>query len=246
MLRLLPFILIPILIVGVLGYWRFIAIKQSITPGIVSQTVENKPIEVPKTLPSASVDERIKSLEDTITKVVVQINNLKSSVSSSTSSSSSSLDARLKSVEGSIVDLTARVAALEKATPAPSVVAASGSKSTIYIPLGSGGTVASVDWTSLNTFQINLDPGQYPGYSSMQLEVNMRLVQPGGTLYARLYNSSSSSSISSEINSTSTSSSIYTSLTFTLPTGSKTYVLQAKTSDGSQAFLDTARIRVNF
>jgi len=80
----------------------------------------------------------------------------------------------------------------------------------------------------------------------MQLEVNMRLNQPGGTLYARLYNSTSGGATSSEVSSTSTTSSIFTSSTFTLPTGSKTYILQAKTSDGTSAFLDTARIKVNF
>lgn len=216
------------------------AIKQSITPATFSQTTsDTKPLEVPKTLPAATLDDRVKSLEDTVSKIVTQVNSLKTAGSPATAS----LDSRLKTVEGAIADLTARVAALEKSTPAQVV---SSSKSVVYIPLGSGGTVASVDWTSLNTFQITMDPSQYPGYTSMQLEVNMRLNQPGGTLSARLYNNSSGSSTSPELSSTSTTSSVYSSSIFTLPSGSKTYVLQTKTSDGSPAFLDTARIRVNF
>lgn len=237
MIKLLPFILIPILLVAGLGYWRYVSIKQNIAP---VQKVDTQPIEVPKQLPNASVDDRVQNLENTISKLVTQVNALKAQPAAATTSNT-----QLNDIQASITDLKARVAALEKATPAPATTTSS-SKSTIYIPLGSGGNVASTDWSSLNTFQVNLDPSQYPGYTSMQLEVNMRLNQPGGTLYARLYNSTSASAISSEISSTSTNSSIYTSSTFTLPAGSKTYLLQAKISDGSQAFLDNARIKVNF
>lgn len=238
MIRLLPFILIPLLLLGGLGYWRFVAERES--PDDSEEEEIQAPVEVPKTLPGASLDDRVESLEKVVEKLVTQVNNLKSSSKEPVSNSS---DSTSQDVESDITELKARVSALEKTTPAPAVTS---SKSTIYIPLGSGGSVASVDWTSLNAFQINLDPSQYPGYSSMQLEVNMRLNQPGGTLYARLYNSSSGGAISSELSSTSTSSSVFTSSTFTLPTGSKTYILQAKTSDGTQGFLDTARIKVNF
>lgn len=241
MIRLLPFILIPVLLIAGLGYWRFVVSKPSVitTSPVSSQVQDSELVEVPKTLPQATVEDRVKSLEDTITKLVPQVNNLKPG----SSQTGSSLDLRLTNAESAVTELKARVSALEKATPAP--VAASG-KATIYIPLGSSGSAASVDWISLNAFQINLDPAQYPGYSSMQLEVNMRLNQPGGTLYARLYNSTSGTATSSEVSSTSTTSSIFTSSTFSLPSGSKTYILQAKTSDSTLGFLDTARIKVNF
>lgn len=216
-------------------YWRFFAIKSSGLSLTTPQTA-TEPVEVPKTLPSATTLERLKVLEKAVTEVIKKVN-------AGSSQEDSSLDVRVGALEASVTDLKVQIANLPTAQSAP---AASSSKSTIYIPLGSGGSVASVDWTPLNTFQISLDPSQYPGYSSMQLEVNMRLVQPGGTLYARLYNNTSGSVTSSEVSSTSTSSSVYSSSTFTLPSGSKTYVLQAKTSDGSQGFLDTARIRVNF
>lgn len=230
-------------IVAGLGYWRFVASQPtSITsPEVTREAQDLGPVEVPKTLPGATLEDRVKSLEDTVTKLVPQVNSLKSS--SPQTGSTSSLDSRFATLESAVTELKARVSALEKATLAP---AAASSKVTIYIPLGSGGTVASVDWTLLNAFQINLDPAQYPGYSSMQLEVNMRLNQPGGTLYARLYNSTSGTATSSELSSTSTTSSVFTSSNFTLPTGSKTYILQAKTSDGTQGFLDTARIKVSF
>lgn len=241
MIRLLPFILIPLLILGGLGYWRYTSGKQSlVTPNTTEQDVE--PVEVPKTLPGASVEERVKSLEDTLNKVVPQVNSLKSQ--SAQTGVPASLDSRLGSLESAVTELKARVSALEKATPATAV--STSQKVPLYIPLGSGAQIADTNWTNLNSFQITLDPASYAGYSSMQLEVNMRLNQPGGQVFARLYNSSSGSAISSEISSTQTTSSVVTSSTFTLPTGSKNYVLQAKSKDGNLIFIDYARIKVSF
>lgn len=234
MFRFLPFILIAVVVLGGLGYWRFVAVKQNLESPKAPQTEDQTPIEVPKTLPQASVEDRVKALEDLVTKLVGQVNALKSPKSDS---STASLDA-------SITELKIRVAALEKATPTTTI--STSGKSTVYIPLGSSGQVSDTNWVTLSTFQINLDPSQYPGYTSMQLEVTMRLNQPGGTLYARLYNSSAGSATSSEATTTSTNAKVVTSSGFNLASGTKTYVLQAKTSDGSQGFLDYARIRVNF
>lgn len=222
-----------------MGYFRFVAVKQSITPSS-TQVVDKEPIEVPKTLPNATVDDRVLNLENTISKLVKDVNAIKSQPAIADSSSS-----QLSDIEASITDLKARVSALEKATPATvTTTTTSSSKATVYIPFGSGGQInGSTDWTNLDTFQASIDPAAYPGYKNMQLEVNMRLNQPGGTLYARIY--SGGAVDASQVSSTSTSSSLYTSTTFTL-SGSKTYIIQAKSSDGSQAFIDNARIKVNF
>lgn len=244
MIRLLPFILIPILIIGGLGFWRYTATKQSLITPILSQA-DQGPMEVPKTLPNASLEDKVKSLEDVVTKLVTQINSLKSPGNSTqTTSQTTSSDVKLSSLEAAITELKARVSSLEKATPAP--VSTTSFKAPLYIPLGSAGQTTDTNWASLNTFQISLDPASYSGYTSMQLEVNMRLNQPGGQVYARLYNSSNSSSVASEVSSTSTTSSVATSSIFTLPSGSKNYVLQAKSKDGSLIFIDYARIKVNF
>lgn len=245
MIRLLPFILVALLVLGILGYFRFFAAKQSL---VTSQTNTSQnppaggqasPIEVPKTLPGATLEDRVKILEDSIKAVVNKINNQ--------STPDSGLDSRLKIVEASITELKARVSSLENGSTGQTTTSTStSSKSTIYIPLGSGGQTSSQSYASLSTFQITLDPSQYPGYKSMQLEVNMRLNQPGSTLYARLLNNNSGSATSSEISTTSTSSVVVSSSDFNLSSGSNTYILQTKTLDGSQGFLDYARIKVNF
>lgn len=242
MLRFLPFILIAVVLLGGLGYWRFVVVKQNLESPKVSQTEDQTPIEVPAALPSSSLEDRVKALEDLISKIVVQVNSLKSTKLDS----GSSVDTKLNSLDAAVTELKVRVSSLEKVSPAPVTTTSSSGKSTVYIPLGSGGQISDTNWATLSTFQINLDPSQYPGYTNMQLEVTMRLNQPGGKLYARLYNSSGGSATSSEVTTTSTTSQLVTSSDFNLATGTKTYVLQAKTSDGSQGFLDYARIKVNF
>ncbi len=239
MLRFLPFILIALVVMGGLGYWRYVATKQNLDSPKSDQAQDQAPIEVPKTLPEATLDDRVKSLEDLASKIVTQVNSVKSAKVDA----SSLLDTKLNALDAAVTELKIRVSALEKPASAPTT---NSGKSTIYIPLGSGGQISDTNWVTLSTFQISLDSAQYPGYTNMQLEVTMRLNQPGGTLYARLYNLSSGSATSSEITTTSTSEQLVSSSGFSLSTGTKTYVLQAKTSDGSQAFLDYARIKVNF
>ncbi len=106
---------------GGLGYWRYVATNKSLaTPQEAQQDLGL--VEVPKTLPNASLEDRVKVLEDTNSKLIAQINGLKTS--NPQTPSVSSLDSRLTAVEGATTDLKVRISALEKATPAPAAAAA--------------------------------------------------------------------------------------------------------------------------
>ena len=239
MIRLLPFILIPILLIGALGWWRYQAAKQSLTTSQTQEQDLRAPIEVPKTLPGASVEDRVKSLEDSVTKLINQVNSLKSSGSSTTNS-----DTRLFSVEGGITELKARVSSLEKTSPAPT---AAGSKAPLYIPLGAaGGPWGSQDWNTINDYEASINSDSYSGYSNMQLEVIFRLTEAAGTGSVRLFNATDNSSISSEVNTTSTSFGLKTSGNFNLPSGTKTYKLQVKSTQGKDLFIQSVRIKISF
>lgn len=236
MVRLLPFVLIPILIVAGLGYWRFKVSKPKLT---VPQSQEEA-IEVPKTLPSASLEDRVKTVEDLVTKLVTQVNNLKSP----TPQSNSSVDSKLNSLDASVTELKARVSALEKATPAP---AAASSQASVYVPLGSGGGPwGDKDWYTTAEYEISLDPANYPGYKGMVLEVTFRLGEAAGTGSVRLYNVTDSSAVSGQLDTTSSTFSLKTSSSFTLPSGTKTYKLQIKSTQGASLYIQSARIKVTF
>lgn len=224
MIRLLPFILIPILIISGLGVWRYVAARQSpVTPQLSQQTVDSIPIsspmEVPKSLPAAT-----SAPTPPIGTPIV-------------------LDARVGALEATITDLKARILSLEKATPNTQTVGAK--LATVYIPLGTGGTSGDKNWIENSNYGATIDPAEYPGYSSMQLEVNFRMTQKSGTAYARLYNMTDSSA-KEQVSTTSDSFSWQTSYSFTLPAGKKIYTLQTKSSEGAEIQLQSARIKVNF
>lgn len=242
MIRLLPFLLIPILLIAGLGYFRYSASRNNLTnPQAADSQAESSavPVEVPKTLPGASLEDRVKSLEDTITKLVPQVNGLKPSGSSAPGN----LDSRLKDAESAVTELKARVSSLEKATPVPAVVSG---KSTVYIPLGSGGSWGAVDWISLNEYEISLNPDNYPGYTGMNLEVTFRMAESAGTGSVRLYNDTDSGAASSQLDTTSTTYGLQSSSSFKLASGTKTYKLQVKSTQGKDLFIQSARIKVNF
>ncbi len=236
MIKILPFILIPILVLAGLGYWRYSANNNLVTP-VVSQQTDTGPVEVPKALPNATLEDRVKVLEDTALKLATQVNSWKSP-----QANTSSQDSRISDLEASNTELKARISALEKATPAP---AAASGKSTIYIPLGSGGTNGDKNWITNDNYGVTIDPAEYLGYSTMQLEVNFRMVQKSGTAYARFYNVTDSSD-KEKVSTTSDSFSWQTSFGFTLPAGKKTYTLQTKSTEGVEIQLQSARIKVNF
>lgn len=238
MVRLLPFILIPVLIIGGLWFWRFSASKEILT---TPQTPEQDSglVEVPKTLPAASLEDRMQSLEEALAKL--QVNPEPSDLKIN---SSDSLDSRISNAESAVTELKARVSALEKATPVP---VTSSTKYPLYIPLGAGGGPwGDKGWYALNEYQVSINSDNYSGYSSMQLEVNFRLVSQSGTASVRLYNVTDGSSISPQVDTTSDTFSLKTSGTFKLPAGQKTYTLQVKSTDGTNLFIQSARIKVNF
>lgn len=240
MVRFLPFILIPILILGGLGYWRYAASKNNLTSPRENKTEESQsqPLEVPKTLPEATLEDRIKALENLVNKLVIEVNKLKAP-----NSQTSTTDSQVSTLDAFVTELKARVSALEKATPAPQSFS---TQSTIYIPLGSGGSWGNQDWYTTNEYQISLDPANYPGYTGMVLEVTFRLVEGASTGYVRLYNTTDSSATSPEVTTTSSTFSLQSSSSFKLASGTKTYKLQVKSSASKELFIQSARIKVTF
>ncbi|MBU1031508.1 hypothetical protein KKE03_01115 [Patescibacteria group bacterium] len=239
MIRLLPFILVPILILAGLGYWRYQTSKTGLATPQESEQ-DQQLMEVPKTLPNATLEDRVKVLEDLVVKLVTSVNSLKSQISPVNTSPS---DSRLSDLEAAATELKARVSALEKATSAP---AASSGKSTVYIPLGAGGSWTDIDWLILTEYEVSLNPDNYLGYSGMNLEVNFRLAEPSGTGSVRLYNVTDNTAISSQVDTTSSNFTLFSTSSFKLPAGTKIYRLQVKSTDRKELHIQSARIKVNF
>lgn len=221
----LPFI-VPVLaalFVLIFGY-LYIQAGKSVAP-----SVKTFPVEVPKDLPtpfplpsfSSSPSPAAQSADQTQTPPL--------------------MESRLKALEASNLELKSRIAALEKPSATPSSV-----KPPLYIPLGTGSVSGDQNWASIATYQVDLNPSDYPGITNAVLEVNMRLNQASGTGYARLYNSTDNAAVSSEVSTTSDSFGWFSSSTFHLTSGKKTYKLQLKSSTGTEIAVQSARIKINF
>lgn len=235
MFKFLLFIIIPIvLILGGLGYWRYIASNK---PALTTPVQDVAPVEVPKTLPQASLEDRVKVLENLANKLVTQVNTLKSPPSSNSTDVS-----KLNSLDASVTELKARISALEKATPA---LTGSSQQATVFIPLGSGGTWENKDWNSTPEYEISLNPVNYPSYTGMNLEVTFRMYQKSGIGSVRLYNMTDGVGYP-QVDTTSDAFSLQSSSSFKLPTGTKTYRLQVKSSEGVTLAIQSARLRVSF
>lgn len=158
-----------------------------------------------------------------------------------------SAEARITTLETKLQVLQKRIEQLEKGT-APTTTTQSAPKSPSYVlALGSSGGVTTQDWSGLSSLSVSVDPADFPGYKSFQLEVELQQFQGNGTAYARLYNNTDKLAVFGS--ETSTSSFNYTwvsSQTFSLPSSKKTYILQLKTTTGYTASANNFRIKVNY
>lgn len=234
-------IVIPVfcaLLILVFGYFYIQSSKNSAT----SLSDFNTPTEVPSALPDKN---RIENLESSVSLLVGELSGLKSSIAtaSTETQTSTSLDFRLKTLEAFALDLKARVSALEKPIPTSTPTT---SKPPLFIPLGTGGQSGDQTWISISTYQVSLDPSEYSGYTGIVLEVNMKLNQASGTGYARLYNLTDSRAVSSEVSTTSDTYGWFSSSSFTLSSGKKTYQLQLKSSTGTEIAIQNARLKISF
>lgn len=231
----LPIIAIIAITIGI-AYYRFFISPQNLPK---NEPKKNILTDLTNTETSSLDDgKRLKSLEEKVASLSAS-SGLKNAPQTETNKD------ELKVVETAIRDLQARVATLEQTGSENNQPAQT--RSPVYIPLGSTGSSQALDWTSLATFEVEINSDDYTGYSNMYLEVNMRAFQGNGKAFARLSNKTDGTAVgSSEVSTTSSDYTTVTSAGFKLSGGKKTYRLQLKTLTGYAADVQFARIRVTF
>lgn len=221
MAKLLPIGVLIIMVVMVLSV-RFI-LWDNFTPSQTSGTTQN--------------GGGIKSATDQLKNT---LSNLSSSSKSASLTQSSNLDTRVLALETEVNDLKDEVNQLKDSS-------SSSHLASVYIPLGYGGAATSLNYSTIDTYEVSLDPADYPGYSSVSLELSLRVYQGNGTAYARLVDTTDSQPIwQSEVSTTNQNYNWLYSPQFTLPAGKKTYKLQLKTLTGYEAGVQNARLKVIF
>ncbi len=249
MWKFVPIIVAILIMVGLIVYVRVVVFNANShqDTGNVLQDVTSG-----QTLSSnAPLTDRVSKIELVLVEIAQQIQNLKNQVSTLQGQNQqaipANLDSRLQLLETTVADLNSHVSVLE-GTPVPqSTSTVSTTHSVVYMPLWGSGSVTSSTWsTDYNSYDITIDPGDYPGYTSMQLQVELESYQGSGTSYAELQNTTDGTSVLSSL--VSTSSYYYTlatSSTFTLPSKG-TYRLALKNNTGYQTLFQNARLKINY
>ena len=201
----------------------------------------------------SSVDDRVTKLEQEVNTLVNDVNLISSpsAAINPADSNVSPIGDQLTTLNGTINELNTRVTRLEQgsgaSTASGSVQAVNSSKLPLYIPLGSTDPINSESWLSIDSMAVSLNPADYPGYTSIELEVGLRLNAGTGIANVRLFNSTTQTAITaSNVSTTSTSFSVLESSEFNLSSGTNLYTVQLLSTLGDTMFVQNARLKINF
>lgn len=243
MVKFLPLVLIVVLMMGVLAYVRFYRLSSDVSKiNPITALTDTFQTSIPKADEPSSTASFVLKETPTVQRAG-DSGKVNDQVKATPKDPSfTALESKVKNIERVIADLQIEVDNLKETQASTSAT-----KSPLYIPLGSGGAATSLDWTTNDIYQVSLDPADYPGYKSMQLEASIRIFQGNGRGYTRLISATDNLTLtSSEISTTSQDYTWITSQGFTLPSGKKNYKLQFKTLTGYEVSIQNARIKVNF
>ncbi len=158
----------------------------------------------------------------------------------------SAVNKRIDSVAGK--QQTQPVSLIQSSSAPSSITAPTTGAKSNYIPVGYGGSgTASSDFGNITGQEVTISTADYPGYKQMVFEASFRIFQGNGTGEVRLFNKTDGTAVlNSTLSTTSQDYATKTSTGFTISGGSKTYVVQAKSSTGYSVDLQLTRIRVDF
>lgn len=238
-IKFLPLVVLIATILGVYVYFNFFK----------TSSPQNPVASLTTTVDSESWEKRIKTLEGALVQLADKTGN--ASVSTSINNSSPILavdiESKLNTLEVSVADLQGRVKQLEVGTATPINTAQTKQSPAYILSLGSGDSTKATDWVTASNIDITVDPASFPGHTSMQLEAQIKVLSGNGKVFARLYDSAAGTSVlSSEVSTAAENYSWTSSQTFTLGSSKKTYKFQIKSLTGYEAYIQGARIKVNF
>lgn len=116
-----------------------------------------------------------------------------------------------------------------------------------YLTVLTSGTSASISWTDIPSSDFYFDLVDYPGMKSIRWEASLRALNGSATVYARLYDVTNSRGIDgSDIETNSASFTFIRSSELTIWNGNNLYRVQLRSVNGTQADLQTARLKIGF
>lgn len=151
----------------------------------------------------------------------------------------------LTQLKAELHSLNDRVAKLEKSLAVktlPSPLKSTSVAREYIVYLGSGNTT-NRDWTVIPGAGVTLDISTYKNIRSVQFEAGLSIIS--GEAHARLYDRDRQTPFYlSEVSNNTSAGQWVTSPTVSLPTGSRYYTVQLRSSNGEQANLIGARLKI--
>lgn len=144
----------------------------------------------------------------------------------------------------SCISLIDSVKSSSTAVPAAIIKSSGSTAKEYYVPLGSGTTQKS-DWEDITATETLIDPSNYPGIKEVYFVASLRNPTQNGQIEAQLYNVTDKNPVwNSHVIMNGPASQTIQSEKITLPTGTKLYRVQLKSSLQFQAYLDNAKVRI--
>ncbi len=244
MWKILPAVVVVALIIGAAIYLIFFKLSPQKIPTQVN-------LEGFNISPNASLNDRVANLEKAVNilaKQAIKNSGTGEKFAGTQDVLDNSIEGRLTVLENTVNNLSpGAISNNSTSTTNTSTAQNTNTPQIFYIPLGSSGSSGDRNYITMPTYQVVINPANFPGYSSMQLVVNMGLVQSVGTANAQLFNANANTAVAgSQVSTTSSTPVILTSGTFTLPSGNSTYVLQLQSTQGYTINAQSAWVVVNY
>lgn len=119
------------------------------------------------------------------------------------------------------------------------------SLSVSFVSIGSSGSTSETSWTDIAGTEFYFNLADYTNLKSVRWEVNLRSFLAGNSISARIYDVTNSRAVDGgELSTTSGTSVIVRSNDLTIWRGNNLYRVQAKSSSGNPAFLDSPRLKI--
>lgn len=171
----------------------------------------------------------------------------------SPNNSKSETTAATTDIDSKIYPLITQIAQINKTlsiTKSPSLPTITPAQSTqlptreYYVPLGSA-TTTSTNWTDIKGVEANIVPANYGTITGVYFEAGLEIPTGNGQVYARLNNVTDSTTlIESEVTKEGSGGVLVSSGAIPIPATTKLYRVQLRSTQGAEAKLLNARIKI--
>lgn len=148
-------------------------------------------------------------------------------------------------LEEKVSEEVAKITPVTQQTVAPTSAPAEQVPKVVYLPLGGSSSSSATDWTDIGGSDFYFDKGDYPDLSSVRWETSLGSFLGGNLVYVRLYDVTNKRAVdASELSASSSTSKLLQSSGLTIWQGNNLYRIQAKSSSGTPAYIDSPRLKI--